>query len=177
MNPWFHFSDLTCSTFSKERKAMESSTESCSSVYTRPQSRSPFEAPTSRRNSSITLIPYNSIQFLGITHLSLGHALISLVILFQKSTKIYSKFKGVDIHWQAGGLLMHIAAPWCEARSWQTSPQLFIGSTSPCKTDCTTFLEKILAKIQEFLAANFPECLTCCLHKDKTHHMSSVKTQ
>ena len=50
---------LTCSTFSKERKAMESSTESCSSVYTRPQSRSPREAPISRRNSSITFI----IQF------------------------------------------------------------------------------------------------------------------
>lgn len=40
--------------------------------------RSPCEAPTSRRNSSVTLIPYNSIQFLGITHLSLGHALIRL---------------------------------------------------------------------------------------------------
>ena len=69
---------------------------------------------------------------------------------------------------------MHIAAPWCEARSWQTSPQPFIVSTWPCKTDCTTaFLEKILAKIQEFPEANCPECLTSCLHKEKTHHMGS----
>lgn len=50
---------------------------------------------------------------------------------------------------------MHIAAPWCEARSWQTSPQLFIVSTSPCTDCCNNILGGNLCKDSRIPSCKF----------------------